>query len=159
MCHENVILESDVEVFTENRKKIGWQKTVAKLLGLSSQQQVSFLELNGGIDNRTYSLLLLLANKHPNYTLEKRRKTVSAEDLIQETATGAEIKALRKSIITNPKTGKCMTQGRMASLLGLTGKSLIYNYEKGKQSPSKQCWTLFLLIVDKHPKFKLKPLD
>ncbi len=156
---ENVVVESDVENFTKIRKGFGKQGDVAELLGLSGQVLLSQIE-NGvsGMDKRTYSLFLLLTGKHPSYRLVGRSNdgsVVDMSELVQEVPTnsGEVIKTLRKGILRN--TGKSITQGRFASLLGLTDKGAISCFENGKTKPSKQNYTLMLLLADKHPHFFL----
>lgn len=48
-----------------------------------------------------------------------------------------------------------ITQAQAAKLAGITDKALWNKYEKGDRSPSKHSWTLFCLMVGKHPRFKL----
>ena len=48
-----------------------------------------------------------------------------------------------------------ITQTEAAKLAGITDKSLWNKYETGVRSPSKHSWTLFCLMVGKHPRFKL----
>ncbi len=156
---ENVVVESNISNFIKIRQNFGKQGEVAELLGLSSQVLLSRIE-NGssGIDNRTYSLFLLLTGNHPNYMLTSQDdfESIDMRKLVQEVPedNGESIKALRKSIVKS-KTGKPITQGRFANLLGLTGKGAISCFENGKTKPTKQNYTLMLLIADKHPYFFL----
>lgn len=48
-----------------------------------------------------------------------------------------------------------MTQDQAASLLGLSNKRLIADYETGVSSPNPQTWTLWLLLTGQHPTLKL----
>lgn len=57
--------------------------------------------------------------------------------------TATEIKALRLH------TG--MTQAQVASMLGLSNRQLIGDYENGNKSPNPQTWTLWLLLTSQHP--------
>lgn len=48
-----------------------------------------------------------------------------------------------------------MKQREMASLLDLSNRQLISDYEKGKKSPNPQTWTLWLLLTGQHPSLKV----
>lgn len=44
-----------------------------------------------------------------------------------------------------------LTQSQVASILDVTNRQLIGDYERGRKSPSPQTWTLFLLLTGQHP--------
>lgn len=60
-----------------------------------------------------------------------------------EPPTPEQIVGMRKSL--------GLTQSQMASILNLTNRQLIGDYEQGRKSPSPQTWTLFLLLTGQHP--------
>lgn len=73
-------------------------------------------------------------------------KQVKIEQVI-EPPTPEQIKALRLH------TG--MTQSQVATLLGVSNRQLIGDYENGVKSPNPQTWTLWLLLAGQHPNLKL----
>lgn len=69
-------------------------------------------------------------------------------DAIIEPPTPKQIAELRKH------TG--LSGNATANLLGLSGRQIISDYEKGEKngkkfSPNKQTWTLWLLLTGQHP--------
>lgn len=48
-----------------------------------------------------------------------------------------------------------MTQRQFASLLSLSNRQLISDYESGNKSPNPQTWTLWLLLTGQHPTLTL----
>lgn len=46
-------------------------------------------------------------------------------------------------------------QRQMASLLDLSNRQLISDYERGSKSPSSQTWTLWLLLTGQHSSLKV----
>lgn len=48
-----------------------------------------------------------------------------------------------------------LTQSQMASILNLTNRQLIGDYEQGRKSPNPQTWTLFLLLTGQHPTLRV----
>ena len=142
-----VVLEFDYNNFLNIREQLGTQEEVAKLLGIKYQQTISEIECrNSNMDNRTYSLLCLLANKHPDYEL---LGDADLFKLVVEYEGAERFKQLRK----NAK----LLQRDVAQKLALTNHKLISKYEKARQNPSCQCYTLFLLITNQHPDFSILP--
>lgn len=75
-------------------------------------------------------------------------------DAIIEPPTPEQIAALRK------RTG--LSGDATAKLLGLSGRQIISDYEKGVKngksfSPNKQTYTLWLLLTGQHPTFEIIP--
>lgn len=142
-----VVLEFGYNNFLNIREQLGTQEEVAKLLGIKYQQTISEIECgNSKMDNRTYSVLCLLADKHPGYELVGDE---NLNKLVVEYEGAEKLKQLRK----NAK----LLQKEVASKLKLTDRRLIGRYENNKQNPSDQCYTLFLLITNQHPYFSILP--
>lgn len=70
-------------------------------------------------------------------------------DAIIEPPTSEQIADLRHH------TG--LSQNQMANLLGLTAQQAISEYERGKKTPNKQTWTLWLLLTGQHPTLEVLP--
>lgn len=50
-----------------------------------------------------------------------------------------------------------LSQNQTANLLGLTAQQAISEYERGKKTPNKQTWTLWLLLTGQHPTLEVLP--
>lgn len=157
---KGVVLKADRDNFTKLRKKHFPSDKIlvlAKAIGLNDLDMVGDIESGDmRLDDRTYSLFLLVCGEHPSYQLIDK-KVISNSDLktplaIKPPATGEEIKQYREN-------ANSMRQGKMAWLLGLSSKKYVSYYENKEKtgvSPSIQCWTLFLLITSQHSFFSLK---
>lgn len=139
----DIVVTPDTSKFTALRKDFDTQVNVADYLGLSDQETISRIETtNCELDPRTYSLFLLACGHHPKFNLfgcdDLKKLPVNFE--------GKEaFKAVRK------KAG--MTQRSVANHLNLSSDSLVSWYERGRQQPSIQTYTLFLLVTNSHPDF------
>lgn len=100
------------------------------------------LEVGGKEDKIAESLVKDLIGLNKPSTISK-----NSSYAIEPSPEPHQVTALRQ------KTG--MTQTEAAELLGLTGRQLIGDYERGVKSPSPQTWTLWLLLTGNHPKLKV----
>lgn len=75
-------------------------------------------------------------------------KTMLWWEAVVESPTAKEITCLRK------QAG--LSQAQASELLGLTGRQLISAYERGQKTPSKQTWTLWLLLSGQHPTLEIR---
>lgn len=131
------------------------QDDCAKMLNLTDKAVVSKFERNDSrIDDRTYSIFLLMTGNHPYYSLEPRSKNPPEKStLIINTPAPKTIKAARMSI-------SGLKQNQASKLLGLHPK-MYGKYESttasktNKRSPSPHAWTLFLLLTKQHPYYQL----
>lgn len=143
--------DNDREKFTKLREQfgLGYQKDMAAALGLADQNLISRFE--GGefdLDPRTFSLFSLITDSHPSYLLTQRQKNYGSL-LIEPPANGKERRQYR--INANLKGHE------MATIMGLTSKTIVSAYENEKKHPSVQNWTLFLLITNQHPYYQILP--
>lgn len=157
---KDVVLKADRDNFTNLRKKYfpsSRSLELAKAIGLNDLDMIEDIEsCVMKLDDRTYSLFLLVCGEHPSYQLIDKQ-VIRNSDLttplaIKPPATGEEIKQYREN-------ANSMRQGKMAWLLGLSSKKYVSYYENKEKtgvSPSIQCWTLFLLITSQHRYFRLK---
>lgn len=141
------------------------QVDCANMLDLSDDKVVSKFENNNSrIDDRTYSIFLLLIDKHPNYAL-KLKSDIKPEDakLVLDTPSPEIIKAARESVSYEPvayETPDSLKQNQISRLLGLHPK-MFGKYESttasdsNRRKPSPHTWTLFLLITKQHPYYDL----
>lgn len=158
--HEHVVLKADLKRFIELRRKHFSNNDIpylVKSMGLNDIDMIEDMEQGvKRIDDRTYSLFLLICGEHPNYKLIDKQ-TVSNSNIttplaIKPPSTGEAIRQYRED-------ANFMRQGKMAWLLGLSSKKYVSYYENQEKtniSPSIQCWTLFLLIINQHRYFKLE---
>ena len=59
--------------------------------------------------------------------------------------------------ITDLRRHTNLNQSQTANLLALSSQQLISMYEQGKKSPSKQTYTLWLLLTGQHPTLEVLP--
>lgn len=150
IMHEDVILDANLDTFINVRRDCGSQEHVADILGLKNQQQISAMEVGiETINNRTYTLLMLLTDNHNTYDLFAKSEN---KPLLINAPNFKQIKAFREGLREGKKK---VTQGRMASLMKMGGKQAISKYERGERVPSIQAWSMWLLITNKHPNYKL----
>lgn len=165
LLFDNVVIPSDNFNFKKYRQnriradgKMFTQDDAAKMLQLADAQVISKFERNElRPDNRTYSLFLLATDNHPFYDLENKSDDLTKpENLIIEPPTDPEsIKSAREAIAG-------LQQNQISYLLGLHLK-VFGKYEssnanpKNRRSPTAHTWTLFLLITNQHPYYKLSP--
>lgn len=129
------------------------QDQCARSLDLYDANVVSKYERNElRIDSRTYTVFLLLTSNHPLYDLKLIREPSKNTKLVIEPPSPEEIKKVRESV--------GLAQNQTSKLLGLHEKQF-GKYEstsaktKNRRTPSAHTWTLFLLMVNKHPFYKL----
>ena len=163
---DNVVIDASPEMIShyrlEHKTKDGsafTQYKAAQALNFSDDKAISKIERGkAGMDNRTYSVFLLITNNHPHYSLEvisKASKLKDNNDVLVSSPDASVIKNYRKNI-------KGLSQKSMAHLLGLYPK-MINKYEsssasiQNQRSPSSKTWTLLLLITKQHPRYKLVP--
>ena len=96
----------------------------------------------------------------PDMTAERLFNSVLDQPLFEpelhwaqiiEPPTPEQIKSLRLH------TG--MTQSQVATMLGLSNRQLIGDYENGNKSPNPQTWTLWLLLTGQHPTLEVNRPD
>jgi len=141
------------------------QVDCANMLDLSDDKVVSKFENNNSrIDDRTYSIFLLLVDKHPNYELElKSGVDPKVAKLVLDTPSPEVIKAARESVAYEPvgiETPNSLKQNQISRLLGLHPKMFgkyesITASDSNRRKPSAHTWTLFLLIIKQHPYYDL----
>lgn len=139
------------EKFTKLRQKFssGSQQDMADALGLNNQNLISRFESGEfDLDPRTFSLFSLITDSHPKYLLIQRQKNYG-NLLIEAPASGKERREYR--IKAN------LTGQRMADIMQLTSKTTISAYENERKHPSIQNWTIFLLVTNQHPYYKISP--
>lgn len=163
---DNVVIDASPEMIShyrlEHKTKDGsafTQDKAAQALDFSDDKAISKIERGkAGMDNRTYSVFLLITNNHPHYSLEvinKASKLKDNNDVLVPPPDASVIRNYRKNI-------KGLSQKSMADLLGLHPK-MINKYEsssasiQNQRSPSSKTWTLLLLITKQHPRYKLVP--
>lgn len=155
IIHQKVIVpfDGDVESFIERRKTKGFsQKEMAAALGFFDAAVIGHFETGAfGLDNRCYTLFLLITDGHPRYKLELKDGDNAGKLLINPPSDGKQIRATRIN-------AHGMTQIKMAKLLGLNGKTIISKYENDRKSPSLANWTVFLLLSSQHPFYKITPI-
>lgn len=144
--------------FNHNRKKFiklrkkfgsGSQQDMADALGLNNQNLISRFESGEfDLDPRTFSLFSLITDSHPKYVLTQRQKNYG-NLLIEPPASGKERREYR--VKAN------LTGQQMASIMQLTSKTTISAYENERKHPSMQNWTIFLLVTNQHPYYKISP--
>ena len=133
--------------FARDRKSVGLsQQEMADLLCMNDVSTIKNIE-NGeyDVEDRTYTLFALITGHHPLYVLNGK---TAGGDLTITPPDGETIRQTRRSV-------NGMTQRTMASLLGLSGHNIISKYEKNIREPSIANWTLFLLIIGKHPHYEI----
>lgn len=156
---ENVVVKADAEKFSLLRSKhfnIESELALVKMLGLYDTDMISGIESKRiRLDDRTYSLFLLICDEHPLYRLIDKGVLVDSEFppplAVRPPSKGDSIKEVRESMSLGKR--------KMAWLLGLSSKKVISDYEDKEKAdvlPSVQCWTLFLLISKSHKYFELK---
>ena len=150
---EDVIVEPDLDVFNDLIESMDIEiECFIEAVGIKDK---SFLEaLQAGVvdlDPRTYSLMLLIVGCHPRYELKPKFSDTGTGSVLQGTPSSIDVKNLRLKVGLN--------KGKMARLLGLSGKKIISEYEslnKDDKHPSEQCWSLFLLITNLHKYYYLE---
>lgn len=161
LVFDNVVLPADNYTFKQVRKKLVRedgkpfaQIDVARLLNLVDEHLISKFERNElKPDNRTYSFFLLATGNHPHYDLELKSK--ETDQLLIEPPSACEIREARENI-------EGLQQNQTSYLLGLHAK-VFGRYEsssanrKNQRRPTAHTWTLFLLITNQHPYYKLIP--
>lgn len=156
----NVVVQTDVKAFIDLRKKYGIQQEVVDMLELSDKQLISKYEsLDSGIDDRVYSLFLLICNEHPYYKLLHRSQDTNEEHtiksgdykdvLVLEDYNGKDIKRIR--LLTQ------LYQDDFGKLWGKATKSDVSKIENDKYRISSRAWTVLLLVTNQHPYFYLAP--
>ena len=153
---ENVVQKSDKENFIKLRRSnfpSSNHIVLNELMAFNYPDSVDNIESGEAkLDDRTYSLFLLINDVHPLYKLKPKTYNVHPEQArplcIQPPNDGREIKKYRFH-------ADQMNKNEMSLLLGLSGKKSIYQYESNRKKPSTQCWTLFLLIIGQHQHFEL----
>lgn len=144
------LVREDEKPFTQN--------DVALLLKLTDAALISNVERNEvRLDDRTYSTFLLATGNHPNYDLEYFVEGTADIDklIINPPCTPEDIKQDRMNIVG-------LQQRQISSLLGLHIKTF-GKYEsssakrENRRIPTAHTWTLFLLITNQHPCYKLVP--
>lgn len=140
-----VTFDGDYERFAKIREASGFSPAqLATAVGFTDNSVIkSFESKKLTLDDRSYTLCLLIMEAHPIYILEHS----GAGALIVPAPVGHKIKQKRKMA--------GLTQIEMADLLGLSGKTLISNYENSIKVPNLQNWTMFLLITCQHPSYQL----
>lgn len=158
------VVEYDSSIFSNYRRlqdeKFGnaiSQTELAKTLKLNDASIISRIERGEmGMDNRRFSVFLLITNSHPKYDLELK-KGINKEDadLILPTPSAVDIKTARGNI-------SGLSQRNLSLLVGLHHK-MINKYEsssatsKNMRSPSPHTWTMILLATKQHPYYDLIP--
>tara|TARA_R110002051_G_scaffold19959_1_gene55160 strand:- start:15784 stop:16302 length:519 start_codon:yes stop_codon:yes gene_type:complete len=143
--------DHDREKFTKLRLKFssGSQQNMSDALGLNNQNLISRFESGEfDLDPRTFSLFSLITDSHPKYLLTQRQKNYGSL-LIEAPASGKERREYR---VKAKLTGQ-----EMADIMQLTSKTTISAYEHEKKNPSIQNWTIFLLVTNQHPYYKISP--
>ena len=151
--HENVIRKYNgiAENIVTARKTKGMDQTqISEAIGYANIPVIANVESGvKGIDDRAYTLFLLITDSHPEYIIQK--KHLDCSELLQAAPDG---KVIRSTRINADR----MKQEKMAWLLSLSGKTIISSYEKNRRNPSIQNWTMFLLIISQHPYYSLMRL-
>lgn len=156
------VVASDAVNFVNLRGKYGVQNDVVDILELSSQQLISKYEsFESGIDNRTYSLFLLVCGEHPYYKIKYRDLPKNEIEKLkhgdymkpfiikQDHKIGDQVKEIRR------KLGD--SQEEFANLFGDCTKGDISKIENNKKTISDRAWTLLLLATNQHPHYFLLP--
>jgi len=143
--------DHDREKFTKLRQEFssGSQQNMSDALGLNNQNLISRFESGEfDLDPRTFSLFSLITDSHPKYLLTQPQKNYGSL-LIEAPASGKERREYR---VKAKLTGQ-----EMADIMQLTSKTTISAYEHEKKNPSIQNWTIFLLVTNQHPYYKISP--
>lgn len=147
--------ELSVDDFIRYRKLIGEREIVSYILGIKDNEVLSRFERGETMMlPSTITLFLLISGIHPVYELQEIDKCFMAKALLISAPVKNKLRKQKRHNV-GLMTGEKLSQGAMAELLGLTGKSLISKYENGERNPSIQTWTIFLLSTNQHPFFKL----
>lgn len=150
---EGVILEPNVQKFTEARMAFGLQAAAAQALGFSNQTIISNLETERvKLTPRNYSLMLLLAQQHDNYALKARSTAKSTDDFIIVPEEGLDNIA---GYLVERRGEADLTQEELAEVLGCS-ELTIRSYENGLGKASERFYTAMMLIFNKHPYFYLQ---
>lgn len=144
-----------IDDFIRHRKLIGEREIASHILGIKDSEVLSRFERGETVMSPpTITLFLLLSDTHPRYELKAIEQLFITKKLLIEAPTTNKLRKQQRHNV-ELMTGVKLTQQGMADLLGLTGKSLISEYENNKKTPSVQTWTLFLLATNQHPFYKL----
>ncbi len=156
------VVDYDSSIFSNYRRlqdeKFGntiSQTELAKTLKLNDASIISRIERGEmGMDNRRFSVFLLITDNHPRYKLKlKEGVNKDAIDLILPTPSASDIKSARDNI-------SGLSQRNLSLLVGLHHK-MINKYEsssatsKNMRSPSPHTWTMMLLATKQHPYYEL----
>lgn len=153
---EGVILEPNIEKFTNARKKFGLQQKAAKALGFGNQTVISNMETGRvKLTPRNYSLMLLLAQEHDNYKLVARKNAKTTDDFIIVPEEGL---ANIAGEITTVRAEADIDQHQTANLLDCS-ELTIRSYENGLGKASERFYTTMMLVFNKHPYFYLEKHD
>lgn len=150
---EGVILEPNVEKFTEARLAFGQQEKAAQALGFANQTIISNMETERvKLTPRNYSLMLLLAQQHDNYALKARSTAKSVDDFIIIPKEGLDNIA---GYLVELRGAANLTQEELAEVLDCS-ELTIRSYENGLGKASERFYTTMMLIFNKHPYFYLE---
>lgn len=150
---EGVILQPNVDKFTEARTAFGLQQSAAQALGFANQTIISNMETERvKLTPRNYSLMLLLAQKHDNYTLKARSNAKSTDDFIIIPKEGLDNIA---GYLVEIRGAADLSQKELAEVLDCS-ELTIRSYENGLGKASERFYTTMMLIFNKHPYFYLQ---
>lgn len=161
---ENAIIDCDGSTISEYRQsyykkhgKIFSQTALASMLKLNDASVISRMERGEmGMDNRTFSVFLLLTDLHPYYKLKLKdpEHADKAELFIPAPDSVDDIAAVRHKV-------EGLSQRNLSILLGLH-ENMINKYEsssatsKNRRTPSPHTWIMLLLVTKQHPFYELK---
>lgn len=127
------------------------QKDVADILQLTDDKFISKIERSiQKMDDRTFTVFLLLTDNHPRYKLEPISNKTKQKSFFLPSPDPSLIHKFRTNIVDLKATD-------LSRFLGLHS-GMIRRYESegnSRRSPSSYTWSLLLLITGQHPDYKL----
>lgn len=127
------------------------QKDVADILQLTDDKFISKIERSiQKMDDRTFTVFLLLTDNHPRYKLVPVSKKTKQKSFFLPSPDPSLIHKFRTNIVDLKATD-------LSCFLGLHS-GMVRRYESegnSQRSPSSYTWALLLLITGQHPNYKL----
>lgn len=135
------------------------QKDVADILQLTDDKFISKIERSiQKMDDRTFTIFLLLTGNHPKYRLVPTSKKKQSKDK-ENKSKGLFLPSPDPSLVSEYRANiDGLSSSALAGFLGLHS-GMVRRYESegnSQRSPSSYTWVLLLLITGQHPNYKLE---
>lgn len=130
----------------------GANLSILEALDISRDLLEGIIQKTKNVNARLFSLLDLLTNTHPNYTLHKRNE--SCPQIKEPLCIGVPEKAVDIQTVLQKLTGKktfnTYDLENTAKVIGLSQNVLI-GYLNVSRTPRPSTWVIMLLLADMHP--------